>query len=313
MKARKDFRRMLAEPGILVQPAIATPFAAKLAEAAGVKCLALGGFAMGANQTITEPLLSVDEVARMTRQVTEVTDLPLMVDAGAGWGEPVHVMRTVRVLEQAGASSIHIEDQHYPKRASYHKGIEEIISAEEMVEKVRAAVEARIDPDFVLVVRTDAMRTHGYDEAIRRAHIFREAGADMIKMFPRNLEEAKRVPKDLPDIPLVYVTSTGNKRGWAVLSAQQAEGFGYKVLYDAISATNATAKALQQYFETLVRTGESGFDPVEVTKVREHFEKAMGLQKLYEIEATTSARILAAQGKTHGDDDAMALKLQQKS
>ena len=304
MQARKDFQKMLGEPGILVQPAIATPLAAKLAEAAGIKCLALGGFAMGANQVITEPLLSVDEVARMTRQVTEVCNLPLMVDAGAGWGEPLHVMRTVRVLEQAGASSIHLEDQYYPKRASYHQGIEEIISAEEMVEKVHAAAEARSDPDFVLVIRTDAMRTHGYDEAIRRARLYREAGADMIKMFPRDAEEARRVPKDLPGVPLVYVSSPGNRRGWAVLSAHQLEDFGYKIVYDSVSTTNATAFALKAYFESMVSSGESGFSSADATRIRDHFEKAMGLHRLYAQEERTSRRILQMQGKNRADDKA---------
>ncbi len=112
---RKAFRQMLRDPGIIVQPAIATPFAAKLAEAAGIKALALGGFAMGASTALTEPLLSLDEVANITRQITEVTDLPIMVDAGAGWGEAIHVQRTVRRLEQAGAASIHIEDQFLPE------------------------------------------------------------------------------------------------------------------------------------------------------------------------------------------------------
>jgi len=304
---RKAFQTMLREPGIIVQPAIATPFAARLAEMAGIKALALGGFAMGASTALTEPLLSLDEVAEITRQITEITDLPLMVDAGAGWGEAIHVQRTVRRLEQAGATSIHIEDQFYPKRASYHKGIEEIIPAEEMVEKVYAAVEARTDPEFVLVVRTDAMRSHGYDEAIRRAKLYLDAGADMIKCFPRNDEEAQRVPKDLPGVPLVYVTSPGNRRGWAVLTAPQAEAYGYKVIYDSIATTIATALGLRHYFESVVRDGSNGFEG-DTTAIRDYFEKAMGLDRLYEIELKISERILRQQGKSHADQKADAVR-----
>jgi hypothetical protein len=129
----------------------------------------------------------------------------------------------------------------------------------------------------------------------------------MIKMFPRNDEEARRVPKDLPGVPLVYVTSPGNRRGWAVLSAPQAESYGYKVIYDSIGTTIATAMALKSYFESVVKTGSNGFQG-DVTGIRDYFEKALGLERLYEIEAKTSKRILAQQGKKTADDKADAVR-----
>lgn len=141
METRKKFRKMLSEPGIEIQPAVYDPLSAKLAEKCGFNLLALGGYAMGAHTAITEPLMSLEEAAQITRQVSLVSNLPLMVDAGAGWGDPLHVMHTTKVLERAGAASIHIEDQFYPKRACYHQGVEEVIPVEEMLLKIKAGLE----------------------------------------------------------------------------------------------------------------------------------------------------------------------------
>ena len=122
--------------------------------------------------------------------------MPLIVDAATGFGDPLHVMRTVREFERAGVAAIHIEDQVFPKRAHYHRDyLEHTVSAEEMVDKVRFACQARQDPDFVIIARTDTMRTEGYEEGIRRARLYAEAGADMVMLFPNTAEEAARAPE----------------------------------------------------------------------------------------------------------------------
>ena len=287
MELRKKFRKMLAEPGIEIQPAIFDPLTAKLAERCGFNLITLGGYAMGAHTAITEPLMSLEDVAQITRAVSLVSNLPLMVDAGAGWGDPLHVMHTVKVLERAGASSLHLEDQFYPKRARYHAGIEEVISMEEMVRKVRAAAAAREDPDFAIVIRTDAMRTHGYAEGIRRIGEYVKAGADLIMLFPNNEEETIAAPRDVPNVPLIYVNSTGNKFGRGVFSAKQLESWGYKILYDAISTVNVTAGALIDYYSHLKSTGEHGLDQEKIGKVRLEVERAIGLERMYKIEEET--------------------------
>lgn len=284
MEQRKRFRKMLGEPGLELQPAVFDPLGARIAEDVGFNLIGLGGYAMGAHLAITEPLVSLDEAARITRQITHVCKLPMMVDAGAGWGEPLHVMHTVRVLEQAGAASLHLEDQHYPKRVSYHRGVEEIIPAEEMVQKIRAAIQARRDPDFVIVARTDAMRTDGYEEGIRRARLYLEAGADAILCFPNDEAETIAAPKDLPGVPLVYVNSTGNRFGRGVFPAEQLDKWGWKIVFDAISAINVTAAAMRDYLSTLKRTGSSGLDHDKVVEVRKEVERCIGLNELYEIE-----------------------------
>lgn len=287
MQQRKRFREILSQPGCEVQPSVYDPLGARMAEDIGIKLIGLGGYAMGAHLAITEPLTYLDEIARITRQVSFVCNLPIMVDAGAGWGEPLHVMHTVRMLEQAGAASIHLEDQYYPKRASYHRGVEEIIPAEEMVVKIKAALRARRDPEFVIVGRCDAMRTHGYDEGIRRARMYVEAGAEAILLFPNNEDETKQVSKDLPGVPLVYVNSTGNKFGRGVFSVQQLGEWGWKIVFDAISATNVTARALRELFRNLKDTGESGLVWEEIMPIRQDVERCIGLFDAYKLEDET--------------------------
>jgi methylisocitrate lyase len=281
------YRRLLAEPGIVVQPSLADPLSARIAESVGFKALSLGGYAMGAHRAITEPLLSLEDVAQLMRGIRAVTRLPVMVDAGAGWGEPIHVAHTVRTLELAGASSVHIEDQHFPKRAHYHKGVEHVTSLEEFLVKLKAALAARSDPDFVICARTDSMRTHGYEEGIRRARACYEAGADLVKVFPNNGEETERAPKDLPGIPLVYVNSTGNDQGRGVYPVQQLEEWGWKVVYDSISVTNVTFAAVRNFLTRFKETGYPDFGGADVIAIRKGVEGVIGLNELYEIEAAT--------------------------
>jgi 2-methylisocitrate lyase-like PEP mutase family enzyme len=128
----------------------------------------------------------------------------------AGHGEPAHLFHTIRVFEHAGAAGHHMEDQVYPKGFHYHEGLEHVIPAEAMVEKIRYAAQGRQDPDFVIVARTDAMRTDGFAEGIRRANFYAEAGADFIMLLPNTIEEAKQTPKEVR-CPLNYVNGDGNR------------------------------------------------------------------------------------------------------
>ena len=147
MTKREQFRRLLREPGIRLQPVVYDPLGARIAEDVGFEMIALGGFAVGAHLA-TPSRWPRSTTSRGSRARSAWSaGLPIMVDAGAGYGEPLHVMHTVRVLEQAGAASLHIEDQYFPKRVRYHRGIEEVVPAGEMVaKKLRAALQARTDP-----------------------------------------------------------------------------------------------------------------------------------------------------------------------
>src|SRR6266536_1432697 len=283
-------RRLVSQPGLIVAPACFDPLTARIAASVGFECIALGGYAYGAASAISEPLLTMAEVVEAARRITSVVDVPLIVDAATGFGEPLHVTRTVREFERAGVAAIHIEDQIFPKRAHYHRDYREhTVSAEEMVDKVRFACDARRDPDFVIIARTDTMRTDGYDEGIRRARLYAEAGADLVMLFPNTAEEAARAPSDCP-VPLVYVNSSGNRVGRPVYATSELERLGYKVAYDAISTTIASFQATSALLRRLRETGLTGLDPAEAIAARKGIEDTIGLAEHYAVEERTVER-----------------------
>ena len=283
-------RGLLARPGLIVAPACFDPLTARTAASLGFDCIALGGYAYGSASAISEPRLTMTEMVDAARRITSVVDVPLIVDAATGFGDPLHVMRTVREFERAGVAAIHIEDQVFPKRAHYHRDYREhTVSAEEMVDKVRFACSARQDPDFVIVARTDTVRTEGYDEGVRRARLYAEAGADMVMLFPNTAEEAARAPRDCP-IPLIYVNSSGNRVGRPVYSTRELERLGYKMAYDAIGATIASFQATSAMLRTLKETGLSGLDPAEAIAARKAIEDTIGLEEHYAVEEQTVER-----------------------
>ena len=287
MSTTAAFRRLIADPRLTVVPVVPTPLAARIAEGLGFESLGLGGYAMGAHLALSEPLLSLEDVAACVRAITRVSRLPLLVDADAGWGEPLHAMHTVRTLEHAGAAGVHIEDQIFPKRAHYHKGIEHIVPVDEMVAKLGAALAGRSDPDFVLVARTDAMATDSYDEGIRRARLYHEAGADVVMCFPNNADEAERAPRDLEGVPLIYVNSDGNRLGRGIFPTETLEAWGWSLVLDAITTTNVTAHAVHEVLRRLKETGRTDLDQGEMRLTRKFVEDTIGLDDYYGLEAET--------------------------
>lgn len=284
---RRRFRELLAQPGIIVSPVVYDPLTARIAERIGIEVVALGGYAMGAHRATSEPLMSLEDVAAITRSVAMATSLALRVDAGAGFGDPLHVMHTVKVLEHAGAGSIQIEDQVFPKRAHYHKGVEHVIPVATMVAKIQAALKARTDPDLIITARTDAMRTDGYDEGIRRAQAYADAGAEMILLFPNNEAEARRVPMDIRGVPLIYVNSPGNRDGRGLFTAEQLESWGWKVASDSTTTIIASVRAVRDALTEVKATGRTHLSQEELIPIRKYIEDTIGLDEYYAIEEAT--------------------------
>jgi 2-methylisocitrate lyase-like PEP mutase family enzyme len=283
-------RKLIERPGLIVAPVCYDPLTARIATELGFECLGLGGYALGSHLAASEPLLTMTEVVEAARRITGATDVPLMVDAGAGYGDPLHCMRTVREFERAGVAAIHIEDQVFPKRAHYHRDYREhTVSAEEMVTKVRFAAQARQDADFVLIARTDTMRTEGYEEGVRRANLYAEAGADMVMLFPNNEDEARRAPRDCK-VPLIYVNSSGNRVGRPVFHTRELDEMGYKMDADAISTIIASYRAVRSVLEQLRETGRTGLEQQEAIATRKAIEDTIGLEEHYQVEEQTVER-----------------------
>jgi methylisocitrate lyase len=288
--APAKLRELIAGPGFIPALGIWDPYTARVAEALGIKCVHIGGYQLGAHYVISEPLVSLTELATSTRYIAAAVKIPVIVDAGAGYGEPLHVMRTVREIERAGAAGLHIEDQIYPKRAHYHRGIEHVVPREEMAAKIKAAVAARSDPDFLIMARTDAMHTEGYEEGVARANLYFEAGADMVMIFPDTMEDALRAPKEIGGGPLAYTNSEGNILRRPLFSTKEFEEVGYKLSTYPTALLCPVTQTIKQVVNSLLTTGVSGNDPEMMITWRKEVEDLIGLEEMYKIESDTVER-----------------------
>src|SRR6266852_3658860 len=201
---RKDFtmrtttrlRELLAGPDLIVAPGAYDALSARLIAQTGFPAVYMTGFGTAAS-VLGQPdvgLLTMSEmVSRAAALAAVVGDLPLIADADTGYGNPINVRRTIREYERAGVAGLHIEDQVWPKKCGHMEG-KQVIPMDEMVQKIRAAIDARQDPDFVIIARTDANAVHGLEDAIQRGQAYREAGADVIFIeAPRSIEELRTI------------------------------------------------------------------------------------------------------------------------
>jgi len=282
-------RRLLAEEAFLHLPVAYDAIGGRLIEQAGFKAAYVGGFVTGGSRCTSEPLLTLDEQVRVAGDVAKVVNIPVLADAGAGFGEPLHTMRTVREFIHAGIAGVHIEDQLFPKRAHYHKYVAHVIPRKEFADKIRLACRQRdrMDKDFVIIARSDSCRFEGLDEAIGRVNLAAEQGADMGMIFPRDLAELEQAPK-LSKIPLVYVVSRGNRDSRPVATAAQLADMGYKVALDALLQLLVSFHFNKRALEELKRTGDfTGLSHEECVTARHDIESLVGLDEFYAIEEET--------------------------
>ena len=283
---RKKFRELVSSPRFIMALGIWDAYTARVAESLGIECVHLGGYQLGVHYVTSEPLMTLTELVTMSRYITSAVQIPLVVDAGAGFGEPLHVMRTVKELEKAGVAALHIEDQIYPKRVHYHKGVEHVVSEEEMVLKIKAAVAARTDPDLMIIARTDAMRTDGYAEGVRRANLYLEAGAEMVMIFPNTLEEARRAPHEIKGL-VCYTNSEGNRLERPLFTAKEFQELGYKLSTYPTALLCPVTQEIKRVITNMVTKGESGLPQDKMILWRKEVEDLIRLDEYYKIESET--------------------------
>ena len=197
MKKTTALRRLLKRKDFVYMPVAYDALGGRLLQSLGFHCVYTGGFVTGASRCTSEPLLTMDEQLRVAGEVAAAIDIPLLVDGGAGFGEPLHTMRTVHECIRAGIAGAHIEDQLYPKRAHYHTYVVHGIPVQEFIEKIQYAIRQRdeLDPDFVIIARTDTCRALGLDEAVMRINRAADVGADLGLLFPRHPKDAEEAPR----------------------------------------------------------------------------------------------------------------------
>ena len=288
-RATCKLRALVRAGKFLELPSAYDPITARLVQSLGFKTVYCGGFVTGGSTCISEPLLTMDEQLRVASGMAKVVDIPVIMDAGAGWGEPLHTMRTVRECIQAGIAGVHIEDQLFPKRAHYHTYVAHNIPISEFRDKIRLACEQRdaCDPDFVIIARSDACREQGFGEAVKRMNLAKSQGADMGLIFPRTHEEAVKTPR-LCKLPMVYVQSRGNRDGRPLYSNRQLIDMGYAGCIDAILAIGVQFSAMKKALTEIRKTGDyNGMSDREWIAVRKEVEDLIGLEDYYRIERET--------------------------
>ena len=234
-------------------PGVFSPLVAKLAEQIGFRAVYLSGGALSAGSGVPDiGLLTLTEFVIQAQLTVQATTLPLLCDADTGFGEALNVERTVRMFEAAGVAGIHLEDQEMPKRCGHLSG-KSLITPEEMAAKVRAACAARRNRDFVVIVRTDAGGVTGFDDAVKRAHRYLDAGADAI--FPEALEtpdEFARFAKAVSCPLLANMTEFG--RG-PLLDVKTLGDLGYRIILFPLTAFRVAMKATEETLRNLLATG----------------------------------------------------------
>jgi 2,3-dimethylmalate lyase len=248
--------RALLESGqIILAPGAFDPLAARLVEEAGFPAVYMTGFGTSA-ALLGRPdvgLLTMTEMADNAARIAACVDIPVIADADTGYGNPLNVIRTVGAYEAAGVAGIHIEDQVAPKKCGHMEG-KQVIPAPEMAEKVRAAVEARAQPEFVIIARTDARAVEGLDSALERARLYREAGADALFIEAVVSEkEAQEAARAFPGVPLLFNWAEGGKT--PPIGIDRLTELGYRIVIFPISTLLAATAAMRGILREIAQAG----------------------------------------------------------
>jgi 2-methylisocitrate lyase-like PEP mutase family enzyme len=248
-------RELLNSGQTVVAPGAFDPLAARLVEEAGFAAVYMTGFGTSA-ALLGRPdvgLLTMTEMADSAGRIAACVDIPLIADADTGYGNPLNVIRTVGAYEAAGVAGLHIEDQVAPKKCGHMEG-KLVIGPDEMAQKVRAAVDARTDPDFVIIARTDARAVEGLDSALDRARRYRDAGADVLFIEALVSEaEIEAAAAAFPDVPLLFNWAEGGKT--PPVSLDRLTELGYRIVIFPIGTLLAATAAMRRILKEIAAAG----------------------------------------------------------
>ena len=283
MKKTSLMKKLVLDEEILVMPGAHDPLSAKIIELVGFKALILGGYSATASR-LGKPdvsFLTMTEMADCLRNISDVVDIPVFADGDTGYGNVTNVRHTVRAFEKAGVAALFIEDQVFPKRCGHMEG-KQIIPTLDMVAKIKAAVDARVDEDLVIMARTDAVATHSVNEAIERANIYRDAGADLILVEAvTSVEQMKRTNENIHAPTMANMVEGGKT---PILTVKELQDVGYSVVCIPNATVYATAWALKGLWSELKKEGTTR-NWMDKMIYFDDFNKLVGLNKVRELES----------------------------
>ena len=273
MKTTTTLRTMLDSGQMVVAPFILNALHAKIAESVGFQAVYMTGAGTAAERGFPDVgLLTMTEMVSNAKYIADAVDIPVICDADTGYGNPLNVQRTVREYQAAGVAGIHIEDQGFPKKCGFFEG-KQVIPQEEMVHKVHAALDARTDPDFVIIARCDAYAVTGWQDTVQRCLAYVDAGADMVFVDGvKTVDDLNNYARDLGDVPRMY---NGD-----LLPTQEVAALGYKLMICG-STIWLVYQQVRDSFEELMRVGK--VDPARYGN-RMQVADLLGLPEVYELE-----------------------------
>jgi 2,3-dimethylmalate lyase len=258
MSKTRNLRTMLGTKELLLGMGAYDALSARLVDQSDFKCIYLGGFAAASSMLGVADLgiLTLPEMADHIRRVSAVTRKPIIADADNGHGNAVNVARTISMFEAAGASGVHMEDQVLPKKCGHVAG-KVLVPVEDMVNKLKAAQDARVDKDFVIIARTDAIAVDGFEAAIERARRYAEAGADALFLdAPETMEQLERIGKELASTgkPLVFNAASTGKT--PELDVDQCRALGFHVMLFPIEPLLAAMDGAKAVIDAVLKQGK---------------------------------------------------------
>ena len=277
-RATGKLRRMLGEPGIIMAPGAYDCLTAKIIQQAGFPAV----YMTGAGTSVARlgypdlALATMTEMVANASDIAAAVDVPVIADADTGYGGILNIQRTIRQYERSGVAAVHIEDQEFPKRCG-HLDNKRVIPTQDMVGKIRAAVDARTDDDFVIIVRTDALAVTDWDDTMRRCEAYTRAGADVLFVEAlRSPEEAERVVRSV-DLPLLYnFVETGKS---PLIPAPELERLGFKLVIFPVSALLTVSRVVSNLMQDLKMQGTTAHLLENMVRLEDCFE-AVGLSEM---------------------------------
>lgn len=279
----RNLRQQIDSGAVAFAPLCLDALTARIAEDAGFAAGYVSGGALGYAHAVSEALLSLDELCDVTRHITARSQLPIIVDGGVGFGDPVHATRMMWALDQSGAAGVEIEDQVAPKRVSHHRGIEHLISSDAMVQKIEHAAKARRSDDFVIIARTGAIKNESFDHAINRGRAYHAAGADLVMMMPETEEQWRAAPSEV-GAPMATI---------AALDARPSDewrALGWGLVIDPFTAQVLAVDAIRTAYASFNATGSTGQTAKHLFSIYRELPGLAGLDELYAIEDETTEK-----------------------
>jgi len=279
---RKKFKERVSQTGIIIAPGAYDSLTSVLIEQAGFESLYMTGGGISYT-SLGKPdigLMTASEMATRASYICDAVQIPVIADADTGYGNYLNVMRTVRDFERAGVSAIQLEDQDFPKRCG-HLRDKNVIPSSEMIGKIKAAVDTRVDENLLIIARTDSRAINGLHEAIERAQSYAEAGADIIFMEAlQDEEEFSTVTKHIQKPMLANMVEGGKS---PLMSAHELENMGYKIVIFPNSVTRVVAKAAQDLFSELKEKGTTAGMKDQMLNFSQ-LNQLLGIQRYHELE-----------------------------